>query len=177
MNTIQMLLGDVSKARSLYLNVLSEVTERQGNWRPSPTVWNCAEITEHLFWAEQGGIFGMWKALHAIREGNLVHSYESNHKNMSIEEIILITWKPQEKVPEIAAPRMFGPLAFWKSSLASMQEVLEEFGRELRESELRIQAQHHPISGALDFHQRLEFIRFHIDRHREQVLKLIANMS
>ena len=30
---------------------------------------------------------------------------------------------------------------------------------------LRVIAHAHPISGELDFHQRLEFLRYHIDRH------------
>ncbi|WP_332913109.1 hypothetical protein [Algoriphagus boritolerans] len=58
-----------------------------------------------------------------------------------------------------------------------MQNVLEAFAQDLQENELRLQAQHHPISGALDFHQRLEFLRFHIDRHRGQVSQLISTMN
>ncbi|WP_185731553.1 hypothetical protein [Larkinella rosea] len=30
----------------------------------------------------------------------------------------------------------------------------------------------HPISGPLDIHQRFAFLRFHIDRHRNQVTDL-----
>ena len=33
---------------------------------------------------------------------------------------------------------------------------------------LRVIAHAHPISGELDFHQRLEFLRYHIDRHHLQ---------
>ncbi len=83
MNTIQKLVQDVSTARSLYLDKIAKVSEVQARWKPDPEVWNIIEITEHLFWAEQGGIFGMWKTLHAIRDGNLVRTYESTH-NVSI---------------------------------------------------------------------------------------------
>lgn len=131
------------------------------------------EITEHLFWAEQAGIYGMWKTLHAIRDGKMIRTYDSNHKNMTIEQIIDSTWRPKEKVSAVAAPRFGGPFSFWKSSLMSLQDVLEAFAQDLQEDELRLQAQPHPISGALDFHQRFEFLRFHIDRHSEQISQIL----
>lgn len=177
MNTVQKLIQGVSTARALYLNQITQISEIQAQWKPDPNVWNIIEITEHLFWAEQGGIFGMWKTLYAIRNGDRIRTYESNHKDMSIEQIIDITWQPKEVVPEIAAPRLGGPLPFWTASFNSLQGVLDSFGQDLQEDELRMLAQPHPISGALDFHQRFEFLRFHIDRHREQVLLLLTNMN
>jgi hypothetical protein len=177
MHTIQQLIEDVAKARTLYLDKIAHVTEVQARWKPDPDVWNITEITEHLFWAEQGGIVGMWKTLHAIREGNMVRTYESIHKNMPIEQIIEMTWQPKEKVPAVAAPRFGGPLSFWKTSLHGLQELLDEFGRDLKEDELRLQAHPHPISGALDFGQRIEFLRFHINRHDQQVSQLLTTMT
>lgn len=119
----------------------------------------------------------MWKTLCAIRTGNIVRTYESNHMDMPIEQIIQLTWKAKEEVPAVAAPRLGGALSFWKASLHSLQVVLDAFGEDLQEDELRVQAQAHPISEALDFHQRFEFLRFHIDRHREQVSLLLTNMN
>ena len=177
MNTVKKLVQEVSTARDLYLSQIAQITEAQAQWKPDPKVWNIIEITEHLYWAEQGGIFGMWKTLYAIRTGNIVRTYESNHKDLSIEQIIQLTWQPKEEVPAIAAPRLGGPLCFWTASLNSLQKVLGSFGQDLQEDELRVQAQTHPISGALDFHQRFEFLRFHIDRHREQVSLLLTNMN
>jgi hypothetical protein len=77
----------------------------------------------------------------------------------------------------VAAPRLGGPLAFWKESLHSLQAVLEAFGQDLREDELRLQAHPHPISGAFDFQQRIELLRFHIERHQEQVSQLLATIN
>src|SRR5690606_17219837 len=133
--------------------------------------------TEHLFWAEQIGVFGMWKTLHAIRDGKIARTNESPHKDMPIEQIIEITWQTNEKVPAVAAPRLGGPLSFWKTSLNSLQDVLNAFGRELQDDELRVQAQPHPISGPLDFQQRIEFLRFHINRHKKQISQLLTTMN
>jgi hypothetical protein len=167
----------VSAARASYLKGIENVTELQARWKPGPEIWNITEITEHLFWAEHGGIAGMWKTLHAIREGTYERNFESVHKNMPIEQVIHLTWQPKEKVPPVAAPRMGGPLAFWKSSLYSLQEILNAFGRDLKEDELRLLAHPHPISGAIDFQQRLEFLRFHINRHNDQAFQLIHSMN
>jgi hypothetical protein len=156
---------------------MADLTEIQARWKPSPDVWNCIEITEHLFWAEQGGILGMWKTLHAIREGSMVRTYESIHRDMSVEQIIELTWQPKEKVPPVAAPRLGGPLLFWKQSLKGLQGILEAFGQDLNGDELRLQAHPHPISGAMDFQQRIEFLAFHLHRHQEQVAQLVATMN
>ncbi len=92
---------------------------------------------------------------------------------MSIERIIEKTSKPKEQVPAVAAPRMGETMAFWHSSLASLQQVLEAFGLDLKDEELRLQAHPHAISGAMDFQQRLEFLRFHILRHYLQAEEVI----
>ena len=177
MNTVQKLIEEVSAARSSYLKRIASLTEIEASWKPGPEVWNITEITEHLFWAEQGGIFGMWKTLYAIRNGNMARTYHSIHKDMPIEQIIAMTWQPKEKVPAVAAPRLGGPLSFWTTSLNTLQEVLEAFGQDLKEDELRLQAHPHPISGALDFQQRIEFLRFHLNRHSEQAAQLLTTMS
>ena len=173
MNTIQKLIHEVATARNLFLNEINNLSELKAQWKPGPEIWNVVEITEHLFWAEQGGIAGMWKTLHAIREGKMERNYESIYKNMPIKQIIDLTWQPKEKVPAVAMPRMGGPLLFWKASLNSLQEVLTDFGKDIHEDELRLQAHPHPISGPLDFQQRLEFLSFHIFRHKDQVAELL----
>lgn len=166
MHTVQKLIKEVSNSRNI--DQFDGLTESQGQGKPNPESWNIAEITEHLFWAEQGGIMGMWKTLYLIREGKIDNNYESIHLNMRIEEIIDLTWLSKEVVPTVAAPRIGGPLSLWIASLKSLQEMLDSFGSILRENELRLQSHPHPISGPLDFHQRLEFLRFHIDRHLVQ---------
>jgi hypothetical protein len=55
-------------------------------------------------------------------------------------------------------------------------QLMNTIQKLVQEVTIRMQAQPHPISGAMDFHQRFEFLRFHIDRHREQVAQLLGNM-
>lgn len=177
MNKTNELILVVKQARQSYLNEIARVSEMQASWKPSLDVWNIVEITEHLYWAEHGGILGMWKTLYAIRSGQMERTFESKHKELPIDEIIQRTWQPKEKVPAIAAPRMGGTLVFWRQALESLQLILEQFGADLQPDELRVQAHPHPISGPLDFHQRLEFLVFHIKRHQAQALALMKLMN
>lgn len=177
MKTVKQLIQVVSIARQAYILPLQTLSESHALWKPSSEDWCITEITEHLFWAEQGGILGMWKTLHAIRDGKMERTFESIHKNMSVEELVERTWQPKEKVPAVAAPRMGGTIAFWRVSLESLQSILEAFGNDLSNEELRIQAHPHPISGPMDFQQRLEFLRFHINRHASQVAELLRKLN
>ena len=177
MNTVRKLILEIADARKAFLDQLNGISEIESHYKPQPDVWTVVENTEHLFWAEQGAIVGMWKTLHAIRNGELERKFESIHKDMPVEQIISLTWKEKEIVPPIAAPRMGGALMFWISSLNSLQAVLELFGDDMKEDELRLQAHPHPISGPVDFHQRLEFLKFHIYRHKDQVSAVLAGMK
>ncbi|MFD2571372.1 DinB family protein [Spirosoma soli] len=170
---IEKLLNDVAQARQSYLAAVSTFTEQQAVQKPLPDSWNAVEVTEHLFWAEQGAIFGMWKTLLGIRAGTLNYEADQPHAGLPIEEIIRRTWQEKEVVPAVAAPRMGGPLAYWIAALDGLQLTLKTFGDVLTEDELVRIAHPHPISGPLSFGQRFEFLRFHIDRHRGQVERLL----
>jgi hypothetical protein len=170
---VKRLINEVETARSRYLSKVNTLSQQQASWKLSPEVWNVVEITEHLFWAEQGGIYGMWKILQTHKEGNIGWEGEAIHQGLSIEEIVERTWQPKEIVPVVAAPRLGGTIAFWAASLQSLTLPLQKLGDELTDESLSIMTHPHPISGAMDFRQRLEFLRFHIDRHYNQVLASI----
>ena len=61
--------------------------------------------------------------------------------------------------------------------MISLKGILSEFTSNLNDDMLRIIAHAHPISGELDFQQRLEFLRFHIDRHHLQAKKNIKDFK
>lgn len=174
---VNQLINEVEVARSCYLSEVNHLSQAESEWKPSPEIWNVIEITEHLFWAEQGGIFGMWKILQAHKEGRIGWEGEDIHRGLSIEEIVYRTWQEKETVPAVAAPRMGGTIAFWVASLQSLQLPLQKLGDELSDANLDVMTHPHPISGAMNFRQRLDFLRFHIDRHRNQVLKNAALRS
>ncbi len=171
------LINEVAISRNAFIAAIENISEVQATMKLPTAGWNITDITEHLFWAEQGAIYGMWKILYDIREGKVERSFESCHKDWSIEKLIEQTWKEKEIVPAMAAPRLAGTLIFWRFSLANLQPLLEAFGKDLKQEELRLLAHPHPISGPMDFQQRLEFLSFHIKRHRHQVQIIIDSFK
>ncbi|GGD64931.1 hypothetical protein GCM10011514_31180 [Emticicia aquatilis] len=172
MEKVQNLIEAVNFARQSYLKKVNELTEQEAQWKPAPEIWNTVEITEHLFWAEQGGILSIWRSLQANREGKAIWEGERIHAGKTMDTIIAETWKEKEVVPAIAAPRFGGPIAYWKTMLLSLEQVLESLGRHLSDEDLSIMTPPHPISGPFDIQQRLEFLAFHINRHLGQVVEL-----
>lgn len=172
MGKTKSLFNAVSIARKNYLAKANQLTEQQAQWKPSDEVWNAVQITEHLFWAEQGGILSIWKAVQAKNEGKVVWEGERVHAGKTMETIIEQTWKDKEIVPAVAAPRFGGPIAYWKTMLQSLEEVLNDLEKEISDDDLSTMTPPHPISGPFDIQQRLEFLRFHLERHLGQLLEL-----
>jgi hypothetical protein len=172
MNEIVTLTRDVQDARMRYMRSVRTLTSEQGSFKSTPEVLSAAEITEHLVHAEYGGINGIWKALEGVRSGKPLWKGENVNKGLSIEQIIERTWKPKEEVVAGAGPRLGGPLTFWVVALESCQLLLEQIADELAQEDLEAVIYPHPISGPLNARQRFEFLRFHMDRHLNQIERL-----
>lgn len=169
MKTLDHLLHDVANSRNLFLKASSGLTPEQSAFKPSPEVWCITENVEHMFWAEHGGINGMWKTYEAFKNGKSIYTGELVHHGLSVEEIVARTWKEKEIVPEVAKPRLGGPVEFWNLSLQNLQHVLAGLATALAGADLEKIIHPHPISGPLNVIQRFEFLRFHLDRHRNQI--------
>ena len=172
MRQVNHLLEAVKNARVNYLAEVDSLTPEQIVRKPSPDSWNAIEITEHLFWAEKNGVVAIYKTLQAKDEGNTVWEGDAVNKGLTMEEIIAATWQAKETVPASAAPRLGGPIDLWTNFLKSLDQPLEALNNKITDEDLNIMSFPHPISGPFDIGQRLEFLRFHIDRHRLQVAAL-----
>jgi len=169
MDELTKLKQEVTESRKHYLDSVKNLTPEQGSFKPAENIWSAAEITEHLYHAEIGGIAGMWKAIEGARIGDPPWNEKHINKGLTIEQIVEKTWQPKEQVPKGAGPRMFGPLKFWVDALKSCQFMLDSLAENLKGAELELLIYPHPISGPMDIRQRFEFLRFHMDRHRHQV--------
>lgn len=163
------LIQQTEQSRDQFLASVAHLTFAQATFQPAPDSWSILAITEHIVRAEQSGVMGMWKALDGIRQGNPVWSGEPIHRGLSIEEVVARTWQSKEKVPEIAAPIWGGSLSYWIAMLKAQRVLLQELAAALDGYDLETILFPHPISGPLDVRQRLEFLRFHLDRHRAQI--------
>src|SRR5690349_9443590 len=169
MTQLKSLINSVSQARQQFIKSASGLTPEQSQFKSSPDVWSVVDNVEHMVWAEMGGINGMWKTFEAMRSNNPIWSGDAIHHGLSIETIIEKTWKDKEQVPEVARPRWGGPVEYWIAALNNCQVLLEALGRALTGQDLEKIIYPHIISGPLNVVQRLEFLRFHLNRHQKQV--------
>jgi hypothetical protein len=167
------LYQEVQASRKKFIETVKVLLPNQGLFKPTPSEWSAAEVTEHLYYAEIGGIWGMWAAMEKYQRSELCWSGENTNDGLSIEEVIDKTWKPKEMVPAVAAPKLFVSLHFWISALESSENLLLSFTQRVKDLELEKIIQPHPISGPLNVIQRYQFLRFHMDRHRVQVEKIL----
>lgn len=177
MNIVQRLIEETEHARESFLASIRKLSPDFCIVKPEPEVWSVLEITEHIARAEQSGVMGMWKALDGFRKNEPVWTGEMIHQGLSIEEVVQKTWEAKEKVPEIAAPRWGGSLDYWIATLRSQKYVLQDLGQALTGINIEEVIYPHPISGPLNLRQRLEFLRFHLYRHRDQVERLKSVMK
>ena len=177
MSKVKSLVNSVENSRKSYIQTIGQLSKEVTNHKPNESSWNIVEITEHLYWAEFLGVAVMAKVLNEILDGKRELKYDSKNKELTIERVVELTWNQKEEVPDIAAPRVRGSIRFWINSMISLKGILSEFTSNLNDDMLRIIAHAHPISGELDFQQRLEFLRFHIDRHHLQAKRNIKNFK
>jgi hypothetical protein len=170
------LVQSVERSRAAVLEYVALLRDDQGAFKPSANEWSIAEILEHLFHAELGGITKVWAALDELRSGKR-WSGELPNRGKRIDEIIDATWRPKEIAPQPATPHWGGPLAAWVTAERSLTHLLRELAVQLEGQSLEAIVFPHFLSGPMDARQRLEFLRFHIDRHFEQVKRVRSHPS
>ena len=172
MSELALLIDAVERARVQYLEAVAGLNHHQSVFKKELAQWSILQVTEHLVHAEDAGVNGIWRALDGYRRGEPIWQGELVHGGKSIEEVVEQTWQTKEKAPEVAEPRWGGVIGYWAASLKSRRVVLEDLSAALDGVSLEAVVYPHPISGPLDARQRLEFLRFHLDRHRGQVERL-----
>jgi hypothetical protein len=171
------LVDAVEEARQRYLAPLADLSVDQGTFTVGPDAWSIAQITEHLVHAELGGINLIWRAAEGVLGGAPVWAGESPNRGLTIEEVVERTWRPRETSPESAVPRVGGPLGYWAASLRNCAGLLRDLKATLLRVSLEEVVYPHVISGPLDARQRLQFLAFHLDRHRQQVAGILNHPS
>ncbi len=166
------LFQEVEQARQNFINTVSGLSPQQYRYKSAPEQWAIIDIVEHMVWAEQIGVNGMWKALEGIKNGEPIWEGKPTHAGRTIEEVVELTWQTKEKVPEVAKPRWGGVLDFWIQALKACQPLLAALEAALDGYDPAKIIYPHPISGPLNVVQRMEFLRFHLNRHQAQVERI-----
>jgi hypothetical protein len=168
---VERLISDVEDARKEVARSVEGLSASQSAYKPTAESWSCTEVLEHLYLAEISGIAKIWSAADDLRVGK-GWTGDCPHRGKRIERIIEETWKPVEKAPPIATPHIGGPLEFWLSALRMLSSPLANLGTSLEDQRLDLIVFPHFISGPLDARQRLEFLRFHMERHIAQIHRI-----
>ena len=174
--TADEVIATVESARASIISSVRGLSESQASFKPASDAWSVTENIEHLFLAEMSGTSKIWLAADAARRDG-GYAGDVPHRGKSIEQVVAETWKVRETAPTIATPHIGGPLAYWCTSLAALGPALEQTGRHLDGLDLAEVVFPHFLSGALDARQRLEFLRFHIQRHHDQVRGIMSHAS
>jgi DinB superfamily len=166
---IESLILSVLDSRNRAIKAVQGLSPDQAAAKPAEDCWSVNEILEHLVLAEHSGLSKIWAAADGVRKGRPVWIGEHTNRGLPIDEIVARTWKPRELAPPIACPHIGGPINYWIEYFRSCHTVLERLGTSLQGLELEDVVFPHFLSGPLDAKQRLEFLRFHIDRHIAQI--------
>ena len=172
MSNLHLLIHQVKQARQEFIAEATGLSSAQASFKSSEAIWSVVDNAEHMVWAEMGGINGIWKTLEAIKNNKPIWAGEAIHHGLSIEVIVEKTWQPKEIVPEIAKPRWGGPVEYWLASLQNCQILLEALGEALMGYDPEKIIYPHIISGPLNVVQRMEFLRFHLNRHQKQIERI-----
>ncbi|HWJ12647.1 MAG TPA: DinB family protein [Gemmatimonadaceae bacterium] len=165
------LIESVERARDDVISSVKELRPDQATFKPSPDTWSIVENIEHLYLAEISGVTKIWAAADQVRAGSHWTDARPNH-GQSIEAVVEQTWKSKEIAPSIATPHIGGPLSAWVSCLKSLRPVLSDLAKELEALDLEAIVYPHYLSGPLDGRQRLEFLRYHMERHLAQIQRV-----
>jgi hypothetical protein len=165
------LVDGVERARDNVIDAVKDLRPDQAAFKPSPDTWSIVENLEHLYLAEVSGVTKIWAAADQVRAGVQWTDARPND-GQPIEAVVERTWKQREIAPPIATPHIGGPLSVWISCLRSLRPVLSDLARELETVDLRAIVYPHYLSGPLDGRQRIEFLRYHMERHHAQIERI-----
>jgi hypothetical protein len=166
--SISNLVDDIERARSDFLAVFRKLDGRTAAAPIGEDRWSPVEYLEHLIRAEEVTIWRMFKAVEDFRAYR--EWIVSETPDQSIEEIVERTWAGNVAAPPLAVPKLGGSPAYWAVRLQRNTDLVRAFAQLVDESELDAVAYPHPISGPFTMRQGLEFIRFHLDRHRNHLV-------
>ena len=159
-------------ARRRIIGANRGLTAAQAAFKAATGGWSVQAHIEHLVLSEQRGVQRIWLAAEALRRGVPFQVGEAVHRGLPIEEVIARTWKPKEKAMAETDPVGEGPLSYWIARYEACQTTLERIPQVLSGLDPSQALDLHYLSGPLDACQRLEFLRFHTDRHYDQVERL-----
>jgi hypothetical protein len=171
------LLEQVREARAKVLDEVVGLSAEDGARKLDDSSWSIQEILEHLVLAERGGFDLICTAARRFRSGDPVWSGTSENAGLPIETVIARTWREREEAPDSATPAGSWDVGIWASHLRNCDDLLSDLPPILIDLPLSEVIYPHFLCGPLNATQRLEFLRFHLDRHLLQIQRTKQALS
>jgi hypothetical protein len=168
---LKQLIDEVEIARENFINSCLGLSREALNYNESGETWSITEVVEHIVRAEWGGVCGIWQAIDGYRNNEPVWSGDNTNEGLSIEQVVENTWQKHQPAPEPARPQWGGSIDFWLVCLKNCKATLAETYQQLEGLDPEKIIYPHPISGPLNVYQRMEFLRYHMERHQRQIEK------
>lgn len=167
--SVSSLIAAIENSRRRFLELLASLDPDSVSEPIAEGRWSPLQYLEHLTRAEEATLWRMFKAVEDARAGR--ERLESPRPEASIEDIVAETWREREEAPPLAIPRLGGSPAYWAERMRRNAALVSAFTELVDEAEWDSLAYPHPISGAFTMRQGLEFIRYHLDRHRLHIVE------
>ncbi|MBT8335005.1 MAG: DinB family protein [Gemmatimonadetes bacterium] len=172
MSVLSPLLARIATLRSELLSI-AETAGAKATRRPGADAWSPAEIVEHLVRAEDFGILGLWRAVEAAGESGPA-AIDPPHDDRTIDEVFA-DLPDRVDAPEAVIPKRAGrPLGYWSGRLREHQNAIESLAGAIEAVGPDRVVLPHFVAGPLNGWQRLEFFRWHLERHLAQMRRTVG---
>ncbi|MES2696850.1 MAG: DinB family protein [Verrucomicrobiota bacterium] len=161
----------LANTKAAFLTAVTGLSDAQLNFKPGPTRWSVAEVSEHIASAEDF-LLGMvqtqvMKAPARTEEANL----------KEIDDFVL-TVIP-DRTNKVKAPEPLVPTKRFGSAAGSVEHFKESRAKTVAflndTKDLRGHANDSPLGKKLDAYQYILFISAHCERHTKQILEVKAD--
>ncbi len=166
-------IGSIVQARARIIEKACCLSADETLFKPDPSVWCVSEILEHVYLCEMWVLADIWSRA----EADSVRSepeIESADQGDTFEAIIRPFDAQKIKAPEPLIPSGTGNARFWVEALRANQEIVDALPQLFSETDPRKIVFPHFIVGPLNVIQWLEFLPYHLDRHRVQIEGLMC---
>jgi hypothetical protein len=176
---VQSRILDVEKARSDVLACVSSLDDASLCRRPAVGAWSVAEIIEHLVLAEDFGLRGLWREIDRLDDDAPAAALDPAEAARTIDQIFLSLDLPNRvDAPEAVIPAAEGrPPRYWIARLRTNAQMLAALGATLEPVGAERVLLPHFVAGDLDGLQRLQFFRWHFERHLGQIERTIEGLE
>jgi uncharacterized damage-inducible protein DinB/uncharacterized protein YndB with AHSA1/START domain len=156
-----------------FIAAISDLSDEQLHFKPSPNKWSIAECIEHVTLAEI--------RFPAIVQEEIIKPSELERRNkikITDEEIRdkMTSRRWKAKSPEVFKPSNQYPNAAAALRAFNAQRMATIEYVKTTQDDLRNHFWRHPLTGTIDLYQTLLLMSAHLERHTEQIKRIKTNM-